>query len=111
MPIKPDEALKKVGEAKHIPKAVFDAFDELIVENLRGRTARVMQKEALERALAKMREEDPAIKREDFFSRGWLDVEEAYRQAGWTVDYDKPGYCETHEASFIFTTPRYRVKD
>ncbi len=32
----------------------------------------------------------------------WLDVEDVYREAGWVVEYDKPGYCESYEATFTF---------
>jgi len=37
------------------------------------------------------------------FENGWLDVEPIYREVGWNVEYDKPGYNETYEASFKFT--------
>lgn len=29
---------------------------------------------------------------------GWLDLEDIYRDEGWTVEYDSPGYNETYEA-------------
>ena len=32
----------------------------------------------------------------------WLDFEPLFRQAGWNVKYDKPGYNETYEAFFEF---------
>lgn len=47
-----------------------------------------------------------AIDRETIFRRGYLNVEEAYREQGWSVVYDKPGYNETYDASFEF-----KVKD
>ena len=38
----------------------------------------------------------------DIFANSWLDVEDIYRNAGWDVEYDKPGYCENYEAHFVF---------
>jgi len=43
------------------------------------------------------------VDRNKIFEMGWLDVEDAYRAQGWNVVYDRPGYCESYEASFIFT--------
>lgn len=41
--------------------------------------------------------------RGDVFERGYLDIEETYRKAGWSVVYDKPGYNETYDAFYTFT--------
>ncbi len=90
-PITPDEVAKKKG--KHIPKEVFDAFDALIVENYVNGKAVVTQHEVvtiLNKKLGNLKTE-------------WLNVEEAYEAAGWRVEYDKPGYCETYKAAFTFT--------
>ncbi len=39
---------------------------------------------------------------EEVYSRGYLDVEDVYREAGWKVKYDKPGYNESYPATFEF---------
>lgn len=94
-PIKPSE----VPDAKvsRIPDGVFEAFNELIVENWSNDRARVNQKDAVERIADKVQ-----CLRQDVFDKGWLDVEDIYRKAGWLVEYDKPGYNESYEAFFIF---------
>lgn len=51
----------------------------------------------------------PGLERSEIFDKGWLDIESAYRKAGWHVEYDKPGYCETYVAYWEFT--RKRKKD
>lgn len=43
------------------------------------------------------------ISRIDVFSNGWLNFEPHYREAGWTVGYDGPGFNEDYKAHFIFT--------
>ena len=95
-PITPDE----VGEVKSskMPPEVFDAFNECIAKHWDGRSANFTQKEALAAILAKLPDETS----ETVYENRWLDVEELYRRAGWHVDYDRPGYCETYEANFTF---------
>jgi hypothetical protein len=93
-PITPDEA--EVRE--DVPGEVFDAFNELIREG----HGTVKQVDVVTRILFKM----PHVERHEIFNRGWLNVEGAYRKAGWTVQYDKPGYNESYEAYFTFTRRR-----
>ncbi len=38
----------------------------------------------------------------EIYERHLLDVEPSYRAEGWEVEYDKPGYNETYEATFTF---------
>lgn len=44
----------------------------------------------------------PHVERHQVFEKHWLDIETAYRQAGWEVEYDKPAYNETYGASWEF---------
>lgn len=38
------------------------------------------------------------------YKEHWLGVEEIFRATGkWKVEYDKPAYCESYRAYFIFT--------
>lgn len=94
-PITPDET----ESGKHIPPIVIEAFNELIREG----GGRVLQKDAVALILVKAA---GAVTLEEIFKNGWLDVEGAYRKAGWKVVYDKPAYCETYEANFTFTRKR-----
>ena len=98
-PITPAEAMKAKTQA--IPPEVFEVFDGLITRNisLTG-TAKVDQDEAVTMIASKLN-----IHRGVVFANKWVDVEEAYRQAGWLVEYDKPAYDENYKAYYMFTTP------
>ena len=100
-PITPAEA--GIEKLKKIPPEVVEAFNELIVENLEGGSATVMQSDAVKRIQSKL-----TIQREAIFKKGWLDVEPLFEQHGWSVEFDKPGYNETYEAHFTFSKKRKR---
>lgn len=90
-PIKPSEIKKS------IPEFVFDCFNKLINKNFDGHSAVVGQKEVTD-LLGKF-----GIVSENAFSQHWLDVEQDYRNAGWDVQYEKPGYNEPGDAYYTFT--------
>lgn len=103
-PIKPSE----VGAAKaHVfPPEVFQAFNELIAAACVDGCSIVKQDDAVARIVELLGEslhENPQCRRAVAFDRHYLDVEDAYRAAGWQVEYDKPAYFESYPASFIFT--------
>jgi len=56
-------------------------------------------------AIQKLKEggQHRGLTRQGMYDKGWMDVEDAYRKAGWDVDFDKPGYNETYEANFTFS--------
>lgn len=97
-PITPKEAEKST--INNIPESVFEAFNSLIVAGLSGgdKSATFKEKDVV-KVLVHM-----GFKREELYEKNWLDVEPYYRKAGWKVDYDKPGYCETYDATFTFKT-------
>lgn len=94
-PIKPSE----VGEMKRkiFPDAAFEAFNELILQGFCDGSVTILQKNAVALMVKK------GLKSDEIFSKNWLDVEEAYRSAGWDVEFDSPAYCESYDASFKFT--------
>lgn len=111
-PITPAVAKKK--KSSHIPDFVIETFNDLIVKNMRHDSSRVTQKEAVEALVRKMMvstsnslDEDSDSKvtlfTNQIFDEGYLDVEPIFREAGWDVEYDKPGYNESYGAYFIFT--------
>jgi hypothetical protein len=102
-PIKPSEVASKKGS--DFPDAVFEAFNELIARDFHEGSATVLQSDVVELMIKK------GLKREEIYEHGWLNVEEAYRAAGWGVEYDKPGYNETYRADFTFTARKSRQKD
>ncbi len=97
-PITPSEVNKKKVEL--LPDAVLEAFNELIAENWDGVSSTVLQKTVVERIVSKGYSSDQV------FDNHWLDVEDVYRGAGWKVEYDKPGYCESYDAYFVFRKKR-----
>lgn len=94
-PIRPEEV--KSRKAPRIPEEVFDVFNELIVKNWNGHAARVLQTDAGSMIAGRLN-----ISFNQVCDQHFLDVEDSYREAGWIVDYDKPGYNETYEAIFTF---------
>ena len=93
-PIQPEDIAEEF--IKSIPPEVIESFNELIVLHFNGDSSVVLQAEVVERMLEK------GLSRKDIYSRGWLNVESIYRKAGWSVDYDRPGYNEVYPAKFIF---------
>jgi len=93
-PIKP----KEIPDAKveSFPDAVWESFNELITQRFVGNSATIKQGDVVELMVKK------GLNREEIYSKGWLNVESAYQAAGWSVEYDKPGFNETYSATFTF---------
>ena len=93
-PIKPKDVVKQKAQA--FPPEVIEAFNELIAKEWGGGYARVFQKDAVKLIVEK------GIKESEIWKNNWLDVEDIFRKNGWKVEYDKPGYCESYAAFFVF---------
>jgi hypothetical protein len=105
-PIRPEEV---VGEKrKSIPPIVIDVFNDYIAERWSGFSSSFKQKEVLAEVLKRMNavRHDVQFTDDEVFKKHWLDVEDIYREAGWDVKYDKPGYNEDYDASFEFCKPK-----
>lgn len=93
-PISPNDVV-----APEIPDFVIDIVNRLIRQNYQSRRkcSVIEQREIVKeiKALINIYGLEFDIK--------WLDFEEMYRNAGWNVEYDKPGYNESYEATFKFT--------
>lgn len=95
-PITPDEV-------KHIiPDFIIEAVNKLIKEKWNGSEAIIEQNEIMD-IVSSDSEWDDRPSRMTVYNNKWLDIEDIYRDAGWNVEYDKPGYCETYNAYFKFT--------
>ncbi len=81
---------------KTFPDAVLESFNELLTQKFNGTPVIIKQDDVLALMIRK------GLNREEIFEKGWLDVEGAYRAAGWKVSYDKPGFNETYDANFTF---------
>lgn len=100
-PIKP----RDVGDYKIglYPDYVFKAFNDLIAKSFRNGSATVKQKDVVDHMLFLANSGGVVpITKQDLFDWGYLDVEEAYKNNGWKVTYDKPAYNETYDAFFVF---------
>lgn len=98
-PITPEEARKE--KISRIPDFIIESFNEAIIESYNSITgiSIVKQTRILEIIMGKT--EGSIIG--TVFKEGFLDVEEIYRSAGWSVEYDKPSFDGGLEARFIFT--------
>ena len=102
--IKPINLKDVVAKKKaQLPPEVLDAFNELIAEHFDGTSSSFEQKEVVSRIRKKF---GGKYTSQQLFDRNWLDVEPIYRKEGWKVEYDKPAYCESYEATFEFTKKR-----
>ena len=96
-PLTPKEASEE--KLSIIPSFVFDVFNAFLSTRSEQSSIRIGQNEVVQMLVTLK----PGLDRNEVFDKGWLDIESAYRKAGWNVEFDKPGYCETYEASWEFT--------
>lgn len=85
-----------------IPELALEAFNELIVQHSEDGHATFKQSDVVALMVEK------GLDHDEIFEKGWLNVEDLYREVGWKVTYDKPGYNETYPATFTFSPSRIR---
>ena len=100
-PIKPNEVV--AAKAVAMPDEVIQAFNGLIAELYIGHTASFTQDVAIDAVVEAFKKARKRVTRAQIFKHNWLDVEDIYRQAGWAVEYDSPGFNEDYEPSFTFS--------
>jgi hypothetical protein len=91
------------GQVRAAPKPyeVIQVFNELIQKHWDGDRAVVKQDDAVGMIMERM-----DISHSEMIEARYLDVEEVYREAGWKVHYDKPGYNENpYPRTFTFRKP------
>lgn len=94
---KPITAAELVARGPSLPDFVYNIVNTLLEEKFDGEAARIVQDEIVARICASQ-----GCKRQDVCDNGWLNFETAYRNAGWSVTYDSPGYNESYPAFFYF---------
>lgn len=97
-PITPHEAFNDFE--KSFPPFVFEAVNNCINRHCFGKKSFTIKQKAIEEEMIKLAPEGTTV--QDLHDKHWLDFEDAYRKAGWVVNYDKPGYNESYEAYFDF---------
>lgn len=100
-PIKPKDVQAKKNA--DIPEEVFKVFNDLIKKAWNGHSATIMQFEAADEVAKAL-----LIDKKEVYDRHLLDVEDAYRKAGWQVVFDKPCYYggDNYEPHFVFRKKR-----
>ena len=93
-PIKPNDVSE--GKEKTFPDAVFESFNELIIQKIVGSSVTILQEDVVDLMIEK------GLSREEIYEKGWLNIEEVYRSVGWKVFYDRPAYNESYPPSFQF---------
>jgi len=91
-PISPDEVDDE--KLKNIPDEVIETINGFIAQDWDGRMAKISNS-TLTRVL-----KDKLGSR---FRHDWLKFETIYRQAGWKVVCDRPGYNECYDMNWTFT--------
>ena len=92
-PIKPEE----VDTQQSFPDGVLESFNELIVKNMRNGVSEFLVNDVIEMIASKMR-----CQRNIVTNNRWTEVESVYREAGWVVTRDNPGWDENYPAKFVF---------
>ena len=101
-PITPDE----VAAAQVFPDGVIKSFNDCIASAWDGREAVFKQRDVVDCIEAECCHDcdgDHLISRDEIFKRGWLNIEETYRAAGWKVEFDKPCLHDHYEPFYRFT--------
>jgi hypothetical protein len=97
-PITPTEAAEVHKD--NIPPEVLAIVNRILAEDVKSSRIIIKQKDIVQELV------NGGLDREEIFAKHWLDFEDIYRDAGWTVGYDKPAYNEDYEPYFEFTVPR-----
>ena len=96
-PITPEEV--RAMRIDFIPSVIFETINTMICEKFDGKSATLKQEDILLRVC----NESSGLTRQEIFNKHYLDIESFYREQGWKVEYDKPGYNETYPATFTFS--------
>lgn len=94
-PISPQEV--PAHQAAALDPRVIEVWNRLIAAHHDGSRATIQQNAAIAALMTAT-----GVERQAVFDQRWLDIEDLYRQQGWKVTYDKPGWDESYEAFFVF---------
>lgn len=86
-----------------IPDIVITTWNNIIAIKYSEGYAKVLQKDIVRELASAL-----ACQESEIFKKGYLEIEDIYRKAGWTVSYDKPvGWAgENFDAYFEFRKKR-----
>lgn len=89
-----------------MPEAIIQATNELIVRKWNGTSATVKVDEIISHYFNVTGEEKTASARKGLFDKHYLDIEPAYREAGWKVKFESPDYTESFDSYFVFSNKK-----
>lgn len=95
-PFSPADA--KAAHQASIPDEIINAVNRLLTIAGASGSRRILitQREVLAAV-------EGTYSADRIFANNWLDFEPLYRNKGWKVKYDKPGYNESYDAFWTFT--------
>lgn len=102
-PFSPDDA--RAAKKTVLPKELLQAVNELLAERYVDHGAIHITLTELKLRCRKLVGYDEYASIEDptkSWPKGVWDFEPVYRDAGWKVNYDSPGYNESYEGFYIF---------
>lgn len=100
-PLSPNEVKQKRVES--IPDFVIEAANNLIAKKWDGYSSTVKLDDIVTEALKIAKAQGKTVSSRDLFDDHSLDIEPAFRKAGWSVKFDRPGYNESYDSYFEFT--------
>jgi len=95
-PITPDEAIR--SHHRSIPVEIIEIFNGMISEKISGSGRAVIYLDEVSKRCV-----DAGIDKQEAMDKKWFDVEPMFREAGWKVEYDQPGYNESGRAHYVFS--------
>lgn len=94
-PITPNEVIEH--KSTIIPDFIIEIFNDLIAKNFSNGSSKIYLEEVNKELYSRKK-----FSSDKAFKEKWFDVEDIYREAGWKVNYDQPGYNENYEAFYTF---------
>lgn len=94
-PLRPSEV--PFWKTQSFPNEVIETWNLIIAKNYDDGFSEVLQSEIVKALADKLDVNSNAI-----YASKFLNIEDIYREYGWKVTYDKPGYNESYPAKFIF---------
>lgn len=96
-PLKPSEVVAK--KKILLPDDVIEVWNNILAQECNSKYTTIYQDDVVKALVAK------GYSRQEIHKKKYLDIEDIYREAGWKVEYDKPGYNESGPATFKFIKP------
>jgi len=96
-PLSPDET--RQHKNKRIPDFVIKAVNEMLIKKMGTSNYITLKQDDIANEAKKL---GKLKNTQVLYDNNWMDFEEIFREAGWEVTYDKPGYNEDYEPTFQF---------